>query len=191
MKITEYEQVWSIWQESNDKLHAYLLSRFKKKELAEEATQEVLLKMHRSCCSDKEINNLNSWLFQIAHNTALDIIKKGAKRDELAFIPDSDEGSDSYSELTHFLIPLIDFLPEKYSTPLRMSDIEGVPQSEIAEQLGLGISATKSRIQRARKLLKKEISTCFHLQVDKNGAPIQATLKDCCESLVELKKNIM
>lgn len=190
MKLTEYNQVWSIWQESNQKLYAYVLSRFKKKELAEEVTQEVLLKLHKACCSDKEIKNINSWLYQIAHNTALDITKKEAKKDmQLPLSTASEIDSKSYEEISKFLLPLIGFLPEKYGIPLKMSDIQGMRQKDIATELGLGISATKSRIQRARELLKTEISTCFHLQMDKNGTPIYASLKDCCEPLVEIKKN--
>ncbi|MGB8705899.1 MAG: sigma-70 family RNA polymerase sigma factor [Gillisia sp.] len=188
MKITEYKQVWDLWNKSQEKLHAYVLSRFKNKELAEEVTQEVLLKIHKSCCSQKEIGNLNSWLFQIAHNTSLDIIKKNEKQKEVVEINESPENSETFEELSAFLEPLIGFLPKKYAIPLRMADLEGIPQKDIAFKMGLGLSATKSRIQRARELLKQEIKVCYHLEIDKNGIPVHVELKDTCNTLKELKK---
>jgi len=188
MKIKKYDQVWEIWQESKDRLYAYVLSQFKKKELAEDVAQEVLLKLHKSCCSGKEINNLNSWLYQIAHNTSLDILKKETKNKEIIQIEENQNNSISLEELSSFLEPLISFLPEKYATPLKMSDLEGIPQKEIAHKLGLGLSATKSRIQRAREQLKKVISTCFHLETSKDGAILNADLKQTCQPLQDLKK---
>jgi len=188
MEIKKYEQVWEIWQDSKDRLNAYVLSRFKKKELAEDVTQEVLLKLHKSCCSGKEISNLNSWLYQIAHNTSLDILKKETKNREIIQIEENQNSSILLEELSSSLEPLIDFLPEKYAIPLKMSDLEGIPQKEIAHKLGLGLSATKSRIQRAREQLKEVISTCFYLETSKNGAIINADLKLNCKPLQELKK---
>lgn len=186
MEIKKYQQVWEIWQESKDKLYAYVLSRFKQKELAEDVTQDVLLKLHKSCCSGKEINNLNSWLYQIAHNTSLDILKKETKSRETTQPLENKNTSASLEELSTYLEPLIDFLPEKYAVPLKMSDLEGIPQKEIANKLSLGLSATKSRIQRARAQLKEVISTCFHLEVSKDGSIINADLKQTCKPLNKL-----
>lgn len=188
MKIIEYEQVWNIWNNSKEKLYRYVLSQFRNVELAEEVTQEVLFKIHKSCCSQKEINNLNSWLYQIAHNTSLDILKKETKKIKLIQVDENQESSPKWEELSFFLESLIDFLPKKYAIPLKMADLDGIPQKDIAIELGLGLSATKSRIQRARELLKQEIKTCYHLKIDKNGVPIDIDLKDTCESLKDLKK---
>lgn len=189
MKIVKYNQVWDIWSASKDKLYAYILSRFKNKELADEATQEVLLKLHKSCCSDRKIENLNSWLYQIAHNASLDIIKKESKNKEASPLPIFEENEDSaLQEMALFIKPLLALLPEKYALPLQLSDIDGIPQKDIAEQLGLGLSATKSRIQRAREALKHEIKACYVLEMDKKGIPINARIKDDCTPLQDFKK---
>jgi len=188
MKITKYEQVWEIWTESKDKLFGYVLSRFKNRALAEEVTQEVLLKIHKSCCSDREISNLNSWLYQIAHHASLDIVKRETKHGQLDQTDENDSSSIAWEELSFFLEPLINFLPEKYAIPLKMADLENIPQKEIAAKLGLGLSATKSRIQRARLQLKEEILACFNLETDKNGIPISFELKDNCSPLKRVKK---
>lgn len=178
MKIENYQEVWNIWLSSKDQLYRYVLSRFKDKELAEDITQEVLLKIHKSCCSDKEIKNINSWLFQIAHNASLDHLKKSNR--EFIFSDNSGSDEDIWSDLSSFLDPLINCLPKSYAVPLRMSDIDGIKQQEIADQLGISLTAAKSRVQRARKNLKEQIKACYHIELDKNGTPISFELKDNC-----------
>jgi len=49
-------------------------------------------------------------------------------------------------------------LPEKYRVPLHLYYYEGYSQSEIAEILSLSLTAVQTRMQRARTLLRKELS---------------------------------
>lgn len=178
MKIENYNEVWSIWLSSKEKLHRYMLSKFKDKELAADITQDVLLKVHKSCCSNREIKNINAWLFQIAHNAALDHLKK-ANKDLTTHISET-ESEDQWSQLSMFLELLLSCLPKTYSIPLELYDLKGLKQQEIADRLGISLTATKTRIQRARKLLKEQIRTCYHIEMDKNGVPISFELKDSC-----------
>ena len=48
-------------------------------------------------------------------------------------------------------------LPEKYRIPILLRDIEGRSYDEVAEIMGLGLGTTKSRISRARALLKEKL----------------------------------
>lgn len=180
MKIKNYQEVWDIWLSSKGRLYRYILSKFKDEELAKDITQEVLLKIHKSCCSEKEIKNINSWLFQIAHNSAIDQLKKDQKNQYNSIESVEIESSDTWNEISLFLEPLIDCLPESYAIPLKMSDIDGIKQQKIADQLGISLTAAKSRVQRARKNLKEQIRTCYHIETDKNGVPISFELKNSC-----------
>lgn len=183
MKITKYQEASEIWLNAKDKLNNYLLKRTKDPELSNELVNEVLMKLYNSCCKGAEIKNLNAWLFQITSNVLMDYYKRQNKiTHEVPESASSTEG-DADKELALFISPMIKFLPEKYATPLRMSDIEGVKQKQIAETLGLGLSATKSRIQRARVLLKDEIVECFELEFSKDGGIQNAHLKSSCTSL--------
>ncbi|WP_185974302.1 sigma factor-like helix-turn-helix DNA-binding protein [Litoribacter populi] len=69
-----------------------------------------------------------------------------------------------------------------------MADIDGIKQSDIAEKLGLNLSTTKSRIQRARQMLREEFLTCCHLETDRKGNLIGFAVKESCKPLQELKK---
>ena len=65
--------------------------------------------------------------------------------------------------------PLIHTLPEKYRQALLLTDIEGMPQTKLAEALGLSASGAKSRVQRARQKLRYAIQTCCEIKHDSRG----------------------
>jgi len=189
MKIEKYQQASEIWLEFRDGLKGYIIKKTKNSELAEEINQQVLMKVINSCCSDVQIKNVRSWLFQIAHNTTIDNLKKQKKYVELEKEIEEQPNEKTYSEIEPFVISLIGFLPEKYALPLKMSDIEGQKQQDVADKLGLSLTATKSRIQRARELLKKEILTCFHIDDEKMKRGLNdIKLKDSCEPLKDVLK---
>ncbi|MTI31525.1 sigma-70 family RNA polymerase sigma factor, partial [Xanthovirga aplysinae] len=166
-----------------DGLRNYIWRQVKDPDLADELTQEVLMKTYKVCCSDKEIKNVRSWLFQISQNIVYDHFKKQKRQiNEVVDKPEPKEAT-VYKELAEYVEPLLGLLPDKYAIPLQLSDIEGLKQEEIANKLNLGLSATKSRIQRARNLLQKEISSCFYLDKDANGNLTDFLVKDNCQPL--------
>ncbi|MEO1054766.1 MAG: sigma-70 family RNA polymerase sigma factor [Bacteroidota bacterium] len=183
MEIKSYQQASEIWINCKDRMQAFIYSKVHDLELAEEINSQVLQKLLDSCCSGKAINHVSSWVHRIAYNTLIDELKKRSKHSAVDHELETTESRITYKELAEFIEPLIGFLPEKYATPLVMADIEGIKQDEIAKRLGLSISGAKSRIQRARALLKQEINTCFHLDQENptclNGFQLKAT----CEPL--------
>jgi len=69
-----------------------------------------------------------------------------------------------------------------------MYALQGVKQTDIATQLNLSLSATKSRILRAKNLLRKEIETCCHLEKRADGQILDFRIKESCKSLQEFKQ---
>ena len=63
---------------------------------------------------------------------------------------------------THELITqAIEHLPEMYRSVFILSDIESMPNAEIADLLGLTLPAIKSRLHRARLLLREALAPHF------------------------------
>ena len=183
MNIKKYKEVSSLWIEYKSGLKYYILKKLKNEDLAEELSHEVLMKVYNSCCSGNEIRNIRSWMFQIAHNTTIDYLKKENKFTyELPEIIESNE-ENSYEEAEKLLQPLIKLLPNKYALPLLLADIEQLKQSEVAIKLNLSLTATKSRIQRARKLLKEKIIECSNLELDEKGNLISIEIKSSCKPI--------
>lgn len=63
-------------------------------------------------------------------------------------------------------------LPEVYREAVQLSEIEGLSQQEVADRLGLSLSAVKSRVQRGRKMLKEILGQCCTYQLDHQGRVI-------------------
>ena len=189
-KIKTYLKVSSLWLDYKSGLKFYILKKVKDEAVASDLSHEVLMKIYNSCCSGTEIKNVRSWLFQIAHNTTIDYLKKQNKfTNEIPEIFEKEQ-HNSYQDAEELVKPLIGLLPEKYAIPLQLSDIEELKQAEVSEKLNLSLTATKSRIQRARKLLKEKIITCSNLELDEKGNLISLEIKQSCEPLQKhLKKN--
>ena len=189
-KINKYADASTLWLNYKDGIRYYIVKKVKNEEVANDLSHEVLMKLYNSCCSNIEIKNVRSWMFQIAHNTTVDYLKKEQKF--VGDVPEisTNEEDNTYRESENLIKPLIQFLPEKYAVPLYMADIEELSQAEVSLKLNLSLTATKSRIQRARKLLKEMVVECCNLETDANGNLISLDVKNSCTPLKKhLTKN--
>ena len=195
MKIAKYQQASELWLQYRQALQSYLHGKVHDAALAEELTQRVLLRVVNACCSDIEVRNVRAWLYQISRNVLADYYRvEGAGtqvRGDVRFttydlqfmigLPqEQGDSSDVWREMELYLRRLLRLLPEHYATPLRLADLEGMKQQEIADRLGLGLSAIKSRIQRARVMLREKIVECSHLELDSAGRPVDFAIRACC-----------
>lgn len=182
-ELQKYDQISTFWLDYKDALHHYILKLVKDRDTANELSHEVLMKVYSSCCSGRPIRNIRAWLFQIAYNTCMDHFKKTKRATELKTDIPGVEERVVYEEAGEFIAPLLKLLPQKYAVPLELSDVKGMKQQEVADEIGLTLTATKTRIQRGRRLLKEEIMSCFHVEVDQNGQLMAFDLKGSCEAL--------
>ena len=182
----------ALWQEHKNELRSFILKRVKDQDLTNDILQDVLMKVYKFCMSKSGVRNIRSWLFQIAQNTITDHYRKQSKYIDLDNLNDLEnkEQNIAFSEATNYILPMLDFLPKDYSVPLKLADIDNMKQADIAKKLNLGLAATKSRIQRARQLLKAEFINCCHFETDTQGNLIFFEIKDSCEPLQKVKKDL-
>lgn len=121
----------------------------------------------------------STYIYRIATNLAISEIRKRKRRTILSLtglfqtdaedttefqpedkkpLPDKDLIDD---ERGGVIAKAIATLPPKYRVPIVLRDIEGKSYEEIASILELGLGTTKSRISRARGLLKEKLKTYF------------------------------
>jgi RNA polymerase sigma-70 factor (ECF subfamily) len=182
----------ALWQEHKNELRNFILKRVKDQDLTNDILQDVLMKVYNFCISKSGVRNIRSWLFQIAQNTITDHYRNQSKftnLDNLTEIEYEDQNL-AFSEATNYILPMLEFLPKEYAVPLKFSDIDNMKQADIAQKLNLSLSATKSRIRRARQLLNAEFITCCHFKTDKQGNLISFEIKDSCEPLQTIKKDL-
>jgi RNA polymerase sigma-70 factor (ECF subfamily) len=182
----------ALWQEHKNELRNFILKRVKDQDLTNDILQDVLMKVYNFCISKSGVRNIRSWLFKNAQNTITDHYRNQSKftnLDNLTEIEYEDQNL-AFSEATNYILPMLEFLPKEYAVPLKFSDIDNMKQADIAQKLNLSLSATKSRIRRARQLLNAEFITCCHFKTDKQGNLISFEIKDSCEPLQKIKKDL-
>lgn len=159
-KDHETPRFWITYQ---DALRKYLEKRVTDKSIVNDIMHDLYLKVFLFCkryefsCEKAGVKNLRSWIFQVCHNTMIDRLKSNAKyrmSSPALDIPDAERiiygTNDSLNA-----VELIGKLPEKYAEAVYLDTILKMNQAGIAKKLGLGISATKSRIQRGKRMLKE------------------------------------
>lgn len=136
---------------------------------------EVMLRATRSADSLRQTGSRNAWLAAIARGVLVDQARRRTRRresplEDATVVDDSDAAAPEAIEiLVRWLPTAMDALPSALAETLRQADLEGRPYREIAADLGLSLSAVKSRVQRARSRLRDVIRECCEVERDGRG----------------------
>ena len=141
---------------------------------SEDLTQEVFLRVHLHRKNYKPGGKFSAWLFTIAVNLAkneirsrvrhrgtqsLDHLQEISGDAELALV-DRGRRPDRKAEdaeLQGAVAEAVAELPESYREAVVLRDLEGLSYEEISEILNVPGGTVRSRINRARQLLKKKL----------------------------------
>ena len=137
---------------------------------AEDATQETFLRVLRYRHKLAAVDNQKSWLARIAWRVAVDRAQSSGGRREItlddpgrpiAELPGSDVLADQRlqsSQIDALVQRLIAALPKKLREPLILSAVEDLWPHEVAATLGISEAAVRSRVFRARQILRERLA---------------------------------
>jgi RNA polymerase sigma-70 factor (ECF subfamily) len=137
---------------------------------AEDATQETFLRVLRYSRKLAGVEDHKTWLARIAWRVALDRNRQlGRKREmplsdpeqPLPEVASSDAAADEAlqgAQVSDVLELMIASLPEKLRQPLILSTIEEMSPREVAATLGINEAAVRSRVFRARQILREKLA---------------------------------
>jgi RNA polymerase sigma-70 factor (ECF subfamily) len=137
---------------------------------AEDATQETFLRVIRYSHKLAAVQNPKTWLARIAWRVAIDRSQQRGRRREIPVddpekpateIPAVDAAADEAmqsSQVGALLERLIAALPERLREPLILSAVEEMSPREVAATLGINEAAVRSRVFRARQILKDKLA---------------------------------
>ena len=160
------QQVWTSYSED---LKRFIISKVKNINIADDILQDTFIKIHTKLHTLNDITKLKSWCFTIARNSILDYWKTTNQTFEIANFEDKSEISKNIHTEKDCLRGILKNLPKKYRNPLFLSDIKGLKQQEVANQLKQSLPTTKSQIQRARKLIAQGFMDCCGFVLNKEG----------------------
>ncbi len=178
-----------VWEQFNQRILGYIQRRVADPDDAEDLTQEVFVKVHTRIDQLHQEDRVLPWLYQIARNTVIDYYRSRKPSASLSeeLVDDSSEVEEAepIQVLADGLQDMIYQLEVKYQQPLMLSEIQGMKQSKVAEELGLSLSGAKSRIQRGRHKLRQQLLDCCHFEFDRRGGLIDYIPKQsCCQNCV-------
>lgn len=151
----------------------YLTSLVRDRERAEELAQESFLRLFVNASRYEERGQFLPYLFCIGTNLVRTEERKRQRRDILGRIflyGRSAAGEDPQSDLlrqeaTERVRQAIAELPLNFRSPLVLYEVEGLSYRDIAASLGCREGTVKSRISRARSLLRRKLEPYW------NGEP--------------------
>lgn len=146
-----------IVEQYADRLYRYILKNVRDTERANDLVQDSFEKLWRNC-RDISFSKAKSYLFSIAHNTLVDMIRK----ENRMIVTDTSEmlevsHSRQYSDLKEILDEGLNKLTEIQRSVILLRDYEGYSYEEIGEICKLNESQVKVYIYRARVYLKNYI----------------------------------
>ena len=136
---------------------------------AEDATQETFVRVLRYSHKLARVENHKTWLARIAWRVAVDRNRQQGRKREIPLddpekplpeVASSDARADDALHGAHVsdvLERMIAALPEKLRQPLILSTIEEMRPREVAATLGINEAAVRSRIFRARQILRERL----------------------------------
>ena len=146
---------------------------------AEDVTQDVLLQVVRKLDTFRGEAQIGTWLHRVTVNAALAHRQKRANRQKREGGDAVDDLSDAgpsgavrrwnvspdepvlAAEQAELIEKAINQLPEPYRDVYLLADVEGLPNAEIGEMLGLNVPAVKSRLHRARLRMRDALAPHF------------------------------
>lgn len=126
---------------------------------ADDAAQEVLIKIVRSLDHFDGRSRFSTWVYRVATNTSLDELRRRGRRPVLQIVEDTEAvdphdatGSvDGRIALEEALAQLAD--EQRAAVVLR--DVTGLDYQEVAEVLAIPVGTAKSRVARGRQRLNE------------------------------------
>jgi RNA polymerase sigma-70 factor (ECF subfamily) len=133
---------------------------------AEDQAQEVFIRVYRSIGCFEGRSKFSTWLFQVTVNTCRTALKRRARRPELeetllskieAILPSPatpEESAFAQAEVD-MISQALQTLSEDERIILTLRETDSLSYQEIANVLGIGLSAAKMRVMRARLGLRR------------------------------------
>ncbi len=176
LKNGEESAVEELVERYQGRIFNLAMSILRNRSDAEEIVQDVFMIVYQKIDSFKGDSAFYSWMYRICVNASLMRLRSRKRTETVSLEPFmpvfTEEGKHAGEvrnwsrevekqvmnrELGDILRKFIGELSEKYRIVLILSDVEGLPNEETANILGLTVPAVKSRLHRARLYLRQRL----------------------------------
>lgn len=167
----EFQKIYDVYQ---PQILRYL-ERLVGEAEAEDLTQEVFVKINQALSTFRGDSQLSTWIYRIATNAAIDKMRTATFRQEvdLFWLDESNDAEDKVlwtgdgtpsleqqlmrKEMYECFVDFVKRLPPNYRAVVVLSELEQLPNGQIADILGLSLDVVKIRLHRGRTRLLQEL----------------------------------
>ena len=151
-------------------VYYHCLSLLHSREDAQDAAQESMLRAYRAMSGFRGGSGVATWLYRIAHNVCLDMLRKRGAGPEPTSLEElrergfdapaeekmPDERYEARAELER-LWTIVQAMPEDLRVMLYLRHQKGYSYEELAEAMGMPMGTVKSKLGRARERIRKQL----------------------------------
>ena len=147
------------------KVYKFGYSILKSTEESENLMQDVFLNLWENRQKVEKDSSIKSYVFTIAYNSAISIIRKKARESEFVeYLKSLQEINEEpinvkleYDELAKKLDDIIQKLPPRQKEVYILHRVEGLKYSEIAERLHISVNTIENHMSRALKTIREKL----------------------------------
>jgi RNA polymerase sigma-70 factor, ECF subfamily len=184
----DVEALSMLYEQFRRPIHSYVYRLLGNTDDADDVTQEVFVRACLAWDGLYERDNLSAWLYRIATNLCVDLMRRRKRISWRSLVPRSNsdgplegvQGEDSSVLLTdsggipeiaerdHIRLALAN-MPEEYAVALILNAAQGIPYQEVAAITGISPNAAATRISRAKRMFADQYRRLSIEGVGKQG----------------------
>jgi RNA polymerase sigma-70 factor, ECF subfamily len=140
---------------------------------SEDVVQETFIRLHRQVSTQgwDSIRHPTTWLFHVAHNLTMDVLRQRARREEAGLVPEDSAGITEEQtaqemdalgeairrEARHAVLRELGQLDDQYRQVVLLKVIQGMSLREVAEVIGVSLSTVNSRLNQGLSILARRL----------------------------------
>jgi len=169
-----------VYNKYRERIFSYCLYITGNKLFADDAFQEVFIRIYERREQLREGRALKNWLLLVARSVSLNMVRESKFTPEFIYLDDSSRDHEGYTERKELSLEGINQeFPEEifqfafrkiapiYRDAFILREIEGFTCEEVADLTGASVSNVKARTARAKKMLREILAPHFKHRLDK------------------------
>jgi RNA polymerase sigma-70 factor (ECF subfamily) len=162
--MTVHDQVIRAYEDARQDVYHYLLRLGLQPPQAQEATQEVFLRLFVAMRKGESIRNVRAWVFRVAHNLGVTVHSEqhrwraleDAQPERMADAGPGPEGTAIARQRSEMVNRAVEALSPQQRQCLYLR-AQGMRYHEIAETIGIGVSTVGEFLSRAMARLRRSV----------------------------------
>jgi RNA polymerase sigma-70 factor (ECF subfamily) len=170
---SDAEALSLLYEQFRRPIHSYIYRLLGNTDDADDVTQEVFVRACLAWDGLYERGNLSAWLYRIATNLCVDLMRRrrriswqplaprsngsseGAQGEDSSALLSDSGGIPEIAERDHIRLALAS-MPEEYAVALVLNAAQGIPYQEVAIIIGISPNAAATRISRAKRMFAEQ-----------------------------------